>query len=256
MLPRPSSLQFRSRPVQAASKPGRRLRTALSSFIFQYHQPGDSTGPPVSGAPTVSAVIFQGGRMTRILIVNLAISLLFVQSVIVNDARAHRQHKAHRHGVAHVNIVVEGNEIAIELISPAADIVGFEHVPQTPEQKEAVQAAKTQLLAGDALFRLPPNARARLVRSNVETDIDRDSHGHDAGASKGAHRGDKGHAHERHSDFVADYRFVCENPDHLSHIDVMVFAAFPGIEKINLQVMAPGGQTRRELTAKRNRIEF
>ena len=39
------------------------------------------------------------------------------------QAAEYRHHEAHEHGVAHMNVAFEGNELYIELISPAANIV-------------------------------------------------------------------------------------------------------------------------------------
>ena len=50
------------------------------------------------------------------------------------QAGEHHHHDAHVHGVAHLNVALEGNDLYIELTSPAANIVGFEHDPRTQNQ--------------------------------------------------------------------------------------------------------------------------
>ena len=44
-----------------------------------------------------------------------------------------RQESSHIHGIVEMNLAVEGSQLYIELISPAANIVGFEHAPSTDE---------------------------------------------------------------------------------------------------------------------------
>jgi hypothetical protein len=46
-----------------------------------------------------------------------------------------------------MNVAFEENELYIELISPAASIVGFEHHPRSEAQKTAVKKATETLKA-------------------------------------------------------------------------------------------------------------
>ena len=187
------------------------------------------------------------------------------------QAEEYRHHKAHEHGVAHMNVALEGNELYIELISPAANIVGFEHQPRTQEQKAAVKEAIKKLEAGEALFVLPSGAEGELAKSEVYTDIASDSdhksedartHEHNEIDKKDEdnkrrhqenHESDK---HESHSEFRAEYHFVCKKPEKLAHIDVMLFSVFPGIEHIEVQLLTGTKQTALDLTAEKNKILF
>ena len=182
-----------------------------------------------------------------------------------------RHHEAHVHGVAHMNVAFEGNNLYIELSSPAANIVGFEHHPRTEKQKAAVKTAIESLEAGEKLFALPAGTGSRLVKSNVQTDIQTDSD-HESGqtqaqdhaeAGKNAkvekHRHGEHHDaddHERHSEFKAEYHFVCKMPQKLTLIEVKLFRIFPGIEHIEVQLLTDTKQTALELTAKKNKIVF
>ena len=179
------------------------------------------------------------------------------------QAEEKRHHGAHEHGVANLNIAVEGNNVYIEFSSPSANIVGFEHHPRTHDQKDAVKDAVKKLKQGDALFILSAGSKSRLVKSSVDTDIDKDADHHSE--SEHAH-GEEGHhgqeehheadEHERHSEFKAEYHFVCKKPDRLSQIDVKLFRVFPGIEHIEVQLITETKQTAVELTAKKNKISL
>ena len=184
-------------------------------------------------------------------------------------AGEHRHHDAHVHGIAHLNAAMEGTSLHLEFTSPAANIVGFEHQPRTPEQKDTVGKAIEKLKDGSKLFILSPEAQCRLSKSSVKTDIELDA-GHDEdadhekehGHKKDAHHEDEVHheknedAHARHSEFYSEYRFVCKNPEKLSQMDVMLFQSFPGIEHIEVQLLTETKQSARELTAQSHRIEF
>jgi hypothetical protein len=186
-----------------------------------------------------------------------ALVLIFSGTV---QAEEKRHHEAHEHGVAHLNVAVEGDNIYIEFTSPAANIVGFEHHPRTNEQKDAVKDAVTKLQKGDALFLLTAKSDSQLVKSSVDTDIDKDAghHSESEHAHEEKEHYDKEHGeadeHERHSEFKAEYHFVCKKPDKLSQIDVKLFSIFPGIEHIEVQLLSKTKQTAMELTAKKNKI--
>ena len=76
---------------------------------------------------------------------NKQIALFFfcLSVTTISTSQTTRQHDSHAHGIGELNIVLEGNELAIELISPAANIVGFEHAPSNDEQKAALAQAGT-----------------------------------------------------------------------------------------------------------------
>lgn len=182
------------------------------------------------------------------------------------QAEGVRHQEAHEHGVAHMNVAFEGDTLYIEFTSPAVNIVGFEHRPQTREQKKAIEMSIAKLKTGDKLFKLSPKAKAKLSHTIVDTDIaDASIPKSDAehNAEHGQHHGkDNNHgeeqhdsnAHDRHSDFKAEYRFVCQRPEKLTQIDVMLFSLFPAIEHIEVQVLTEKKQTALELTTKRNKI--
>ena len=178
----------------------------------------------------------------------LTVLAIIAQTIALHAAWAgeHRQHEAHEHGVAHLNVAVEGHNLVIEFFSPAANIVGFEHHPQTQAQKDQVEKARQKLEDGQTLFQLPAQAQCRLISSSVDTDID----GNSADGSEAQH------AHEGHSDFKAHYQFSCNTPEKPAYADVMLFRTFPGIERIAVQILTDTAQTAKELTADDYRITF
>lgn len=179
--------------------------------------------------------------------------LLLVFALPDAEAKQHRHHEAHEHGVARMNVAVEGDIMYIEFSSPAANIVGFEHYPETREQKDAVKEAEKSLEAGEMLFVFSPEAAGRLTQSGVESDIGNDSdHEPDAEDAHEHHEDED----ERHSEFRAEYRFLFEKPEKLAYMDVMLFRIFPGIERIEVQLLTGTRQTALELTAKEHRIGF
>ena len=53
--------------------------------------------------------------------------------------------KAHEHGTAQINIVVDGKTALVELESPAEGILGFEHEARTPVHKQQQETALNTL---------------------------------------------------------------------------------------------------------------
>ena len=199
-------------------------------------------------------------RLTVTLLTVVLVGLVLTDSE--TQAEETRHHEAHEHGVASLNVAVEGNNVYMEFFSPAANIVGFEHHPRTHDQKDAVKEAVKKLQAGDALFILSTGSVSKLVKSRVDTDIDKDADHHsesEHGHGQEEHH-DKEHGeadeHERHSEFEAQYHFICKKPDRLSQIEVMLFEVFGGIEHIEVQLITETKQTAVELTAKRNKISL
>ncbi len=196
------------------------------------------------------------------------------------QAGEHAHHGAHVHGIAHLNVALEGKNLYMEFVSPAANIVGFEHAPKTQAERDAIESARNTLSNAEAVFKLPPAAGARLVDADVVSEAEHDTHhdaehgheGEDHHESEHGHEGEghheekaeKDHEHhdadehegEAHSDFKAVYRFVCQNPDRLTVIDVRLFELFPGIEEIEVQLLTETKQTAMELTAQKPKIRL
>ncbi|WP_157633756.1 DUF2796 domain-containing protein [Thioflavicoccus mobilis] len=176
------------------------------------------------------------------------------------------------HGIAALNLALEGDELELELDSPAANIVGFEHAPSSADDHAALDTAVATLRDGDRLFRFNDEAGCRMESAEVSSELldddheDHDDHqkhaGHEAheahsDAEPEGHQ-DEEHAHagEAHSDIEAAYHFECEAPDKLTQLTVELFEAFSGMEKIEVQYVIESKQGAAELTAKDHVVKF
>ncbi len=187
--------------------------------------------------------------------------LIFTQGLVASSAfAATRQHEAHVHGEGKLNIALAGKELHMELESPAANVVGFEHAPGNAEQEKAVHHAEERLQAGETLFVLTKQAKCKLITAKVEQDMlkeehkDEEHHDHDEHARHDER--DEGEGESAHSEFHAHYQFACEEPEKLKYIDVKLFSTFPGFEKLAVQLLTPKGQTAVELTTKKHQVEL
>ena len=154
-----------------------------------------------------------------------------------------RERDAHVHGHGRLNVAVEGAQVDIELMVPGADIVGFEHRPRTAAQKASARKAAATLRSGDKMFVFPTGAKCKLMAAKVASPLIAHAHDH-----HGHHKAHKKHGKEEHAEFRAEYRFRCDNPGRLTHIDVEIFKHFPGSRELSVQALSPRGQSAQELT--------
>lgn len=166
----------------------------------------------------------------------------------------------HVHGVGTLQLVLEENTLSVELHLPAINVVGFEHAPSDPQQQEAVQKAVALLKEGSQLLALPTDAQCTAAPAVVtsellpsgqqhggkpEADHD-DDHDHDA---------EHEHQHE-HADFDVNYRFDCRRPDLIEDITVLLFKALPKLERLDVDMVTPGGQDHQRLTPGQDSIDL
>ena len=191
-----------------------------------------------------------------------------------------RQLGAHEHGHSALNIAIEGDHIEMELIAPGADIVGFEHVAESDEDKAAVAQAEAALGEPLSLFGFAEAAGCAVETVAVEIEGGEphdehgveahDDHGHDDHGDEEHH--DEEHAedehhedgeehadhdehdHEEHADeashneFHAEYALACSAPDALKAIDLAAFfETFEGAEEVEVTVISDKGQSSYEV---------
>jgi hypothetical protein len=182
----------------------------------------------------------------------------------------HRQHGAHVHGIGALNLALEGQEMHIELNSPAANIVGFEHAPSSEADQAALDKAVAMLKDGDRLFRFNAEAGCRMEKTDVSSSLlDDGHHEHEEHADehKVAHEHEKyaehdhdehehEHEDETHSDIEAAYHFECDQPGKLTQLSVELFEIFPGTEKLNVQYVIESKQGAGKLTPADHAIKF
>lgn len=194
------------------------------------------------------------------LLIFILLSLIGLPGVGISETR---HHESHVHGIGQLNIALAGNDLQFELRSPSANIVGFEHAPETEQQKEKIHEAVELLEDGKKQFALPKKAQCSLKDVHVETDMAHDEHDHGSD-SHDSHHGENEDAHSEkeeshkaeHSEFEASYHFECMYPEKLNSVEVLLFANFPGFEELEVQLLTPKQQTAVELTPKNNHVSF
>jgi hypothetical protein len=159
---------------------------------------------------------------------------------------APREHGAHVHGEATLDVAVEGNKLDLHLDAPGASITGFEHPPvDTSESKLYNDSVAT--LRTPSKWLTPTAAAECTAKPGIV-----EAHGFDmasksSGPIASPHAGASAAAEHEHSDFDVDVSFICRHPEKLAAIDVALFGRFPPLHKVIVNLALPTGQDRQEL---------
>lgn len=174
-----------------------------------------------------------------------------------NPATAHGPHE---HGAARLDVTVEGSTVSIDLESPLANALPFEHAPSTPAQREAVQNMAAALHRADNIFILPAAAQCRLKSVTLQSEA---LPAELLGASTAQQPAKQEHAaHDtrateaEHADMDASFVFECAKPDALNGMDVGLFSAWPALHELRVQIISPTGQHAAELTGKAHTLKW
>ncbi len=200
----------------------------------------------------------------------LAPAALVLLAAGAASAEETRQLDAHEHGVGQLNIAFDGDQIAMELHAPGADIVGFEYEAKTAEDRAKVDAAVATLARPLDLFALPAAAGCSVVQASasLESEEDHDDHGHEDHADdhddhNHAKHGEEGHtdedhaAHQKdddhdhddhakeasHTEFHAEYLLNCADPAQATLVTFAYFDSFPNALELEVQVVSDRGAT-------------
>ncbi|MFA0012439.1 DUF2796 domain-containing protein [Vibrio lentus] len=150
-------------------------------------------------------------------ILAVVIGMTVSTNVLANEE--FRSHEAHVHGKVEVNIAQDGQELLVEVTAPGADVVGFEHAPETAEQKKAFEQAIAQLNKPEELFGFN-NASCTLkfksVTNTLEDDHD-DHEGHDHAEGEHDEHKDHDHAEHDHDDHEGHDHAEHDHDDHKDH---------------------------------------
>lgn len=195
------------------------------------------------------------------------------------SAEERRELDAHEHGRGSFNMAVEGETVAVELRVPGADIVGFEHDAKSAKDKAALKAARDNLSAPLALFKMPAAAGCKVTSAKAEFVLDDDHGDHDDHKEHAEHKDEKhaddNHDHDKHAghddhekhagakeakaehaEFQADYQLTCAAPDKLTSIDFAYFKTFKNAEELEVKVVTAKGQSQYEVTRAKPKLDL
>jgi Protein of unknown function (DUF2796) len=149
--------------------------------------------------------------------------------------------KAHVHGVMSLDIAMDEPVLLLQLRSPQDSLVGHERRPKPGA--EAAAAAAALAVLREAPRWLKPDAAAGCTAGAVSLEP-----GKLAGAAAPGEK-DSGHA-----DIEALVEWRCQAPGALKGIDLLLFSAFPRVQRIDVQVAGGTGPAKQSLRKNNPRV--
>lgn len=162
---------------------------------------------------------------------------------------AYSSERAHEHGVGSLSIAVEGNEVEIELIVPGSDVVGFEHLPSSESERQAVIMGAKTLRDDSRIVILSPKAGCRIEDVEISSGLMKNQKDEHKAEHKDEHK-------EVHAEFIAHYHFHCDHPEKLTGAKVGFFKVFPTARELEVKWITPAGQGAAELTGDSPSLKF
>lgn len=170
--------------------------------------------------------------------------------------------EAHVHGLAQLQLAVEGNQVDLIFSSPAANVVGFEHRPTDPAQEKAVQDAaafleQNPLIApgSGSCTLLEASANSELLKAGKDPDGDHHRHEEPHEHAEEHHAEHDEHEREAHTDFTVSQHLRCEGG--LGNgATTPLLERFPAIQNLQVQWVLESSQGSTSLTREDNRINF
>jgi hypothetical protein len=146
---------------------------------------------------------------------------------------------AHVHGVAALNIVVDGAQLTVSLESPLDALVGFERPPRNAREREVFADMGKVLNDAAALF--VPAAEAKCSVKSVTVKL-----------PFAEVKADKA----EHADVDADYVFTCAQPAALTGLETTLFKRFSRLYRLEVRRVGPKGQGAGQMTPKKPSLSW
>lgn len=174
-------------------------------------------------------------------------ALAFVVATMPGATLAADNPGSHQHGHADLQIAIDGEHIDVFLLSPAANLVGFEQAPTNDQQRQAVAgltawASQTPLintLAGSC------TVNSADVHATWPKNDDH-NHGHEHGHDH----------HSGHADFEISQALACPGLAAGAELETGLMARFAAVEQIDVQWVSPQGQGGSRLTPEQSRFRL
>ena len=166
---------------------------------------------------------------------------------------------SHVHGLTELNLVIANQNVQIEFISPAINLLGFERASNSPEENKLFNEVLEDLQAAEWLlsdqledcqmstpvFEAPEFGSHEMSEGHEEHEHEHDEHEHED------------HEHETgdHADFRVQYLFDCRSAPP-SNFTVTAFDRFVGIEEISVRWIVGRQQGVSNLTPSNATLSF
>lgn len=163
------------------------------------------------------------------------------------------QQQPHQHGHATLQMGIENNRIDLILISPAQNLLGFEHQPRTRQQEQTLQKARLWLTTQTLVT--PNIGHCTLKSASVDfsvkaTDQDHHNHNHDDD-----HEADS-ETNSEHANIEVSQILNCAGVDLSRGFITPLINQFPEIQALRVEWVTNNGQGSVELNTPNNQFQL
>jgi hypothetical protein len=148
---------------------------------------------------------------------------------------------AHVHGAAKLDIAIEPTRISVQMEMPLENLLGFERAPRTDAERRQADSVVTRLRAATAMFAIDPAAQCKPAQVELSS------------APLKLGKSEPEAADAGHADVDGTFAFDCRDASKAAYIDVGLFE-FARLQKLEVQIVAPRGQFKRDLKRPNHRI--
>jgi hypothetical protein len=142
--------------------------------------------------------------------------------------------KAHEHGAVKLDVAIDGAVLTVLMEAPLDNLLGFERAPRTDAERKAAAEVLARLRSPGALLAADAAAQCTLSKAEVQAPV--------LEPVPGAKP-----APDEHADLDASYTFTCARPAELRALQLGLFDAYKRIQRIDVQVAGPQGQSKLSL---------
>ena len=165
----------------------------------------------------------------KVLLMGLTIGM----SCAVAPAAEKRHSEAHVHGVAEINIAVEGSKADIEFRSPAESVIGFEHEAKSESDKKKREAAlRTLQNKMNQMVLFDPKLSCKFSEPKTTVVEAKEERSKEQSGKTGEHR-----------EVRATSSVRCDKPLAGSRVTFGVTKVFPEIYEVKVQVLSDTKQS-------------
>ena len=143
----------------------------------------------------------------------ILLTYFLLTQIIFAHSTKKKSLKSHEHGVGVLNIAQEGNTLLFEFEIPGFDIVGFEYEAKKDEDIKKVENALNLMADPKNMVKLSGSGKCKKITNNAKV------------INEG-----------KHSEFISEYKFNCENLSDLKIVYIKYFGKFENSEKLNIKI--------------------
>lgn len=164
--------------------------------------------------------------------------------------------QAHVHGEGMLLIAQENKQWQMEFVLPAADLLGFEHLPENKDQQNRVNSLIENIENIQNVIKLPAQCEHKqtkhslneLAKTNIHAHKGQRSHEHDHSNKHDhshehdhlqkhdhSHEHDDSHDHEHESHLDITFSYLFECPTQLNAFELTLFSIAPSLATVNAQ---------------------